>query len=326
MGQRRLRTQQSRSRLGRAIQEFDVADFLRRAGVDVEMESTQLAGECPFCHHVRTSFYIDPVTKYFKCHYCDEGGGLIRLIADVLDETHDDAIRRVLTQNTWADFEDEEVEEEQEPVVMALPEEFELLGEQTTMGNKRFWKYARSRGINARMARRYRIGFCRRGQYTGRLIVPVYWQGQLETFVARAVHDQVELKVTTPEGNRQSTTLFNLEQVWGQKTVIVVEGVFDALAIPDRAVATFGKKISRAQAELLAESGAKKVIFVWDSDAKGDQARHAFTLTSFFEVKTATLPAGVDPSSALPSVLRRAVNRATGPRLADQIGAKLHAK
>lgn len=310
------------SALGRAIRHFDVEEFLSNAGVDVEQHGTQLSGECPLCHHYRTSFYINPDTKWWKCHMCGEGGGLLKLVSEVLDEPYDDAFERVLEGNAWADFDQpEEEEEDEEPVVIQLPPEFELL-KKRTLGTRRFWRYAESRGIDKALAKRYKVGFCRTGDYRGRLIIPVYRLGVLEMFVARDITNNALIKVRTPDGNNQHEQLFNLEQVWGRKMVVVVEGVFDALAMPDKAVATFGKKMSRRQAELLQQAGVETVVFCWDNDALSDQARYAATLESFFTVLAARLPEGMDPASAPPEALRRAVANAGAPRLADRVRRK----
>ena len=72
--------------------------------------------------------------------------------------------------------------------------------------------------------------------------------------------------------------------------VVVTEGVFDAIAIGDLAVASFGKSLSQRQLGLL--KGFKEVVFYWDEDAYDEVERYATELNGV--VKTVLHPDDLD--------------------------------
>ena len=82
-----------------------------------------------------------------------------------------------------------------------------------------------------------------------------------------------------PKGNKQSDFLFNWRGV-GSETVVLTEGVFDAISAGavTPAVASFGKSLSARQISLL--NAFKRVIFYWDLDAYPQAERYASSLQS----------------------------------------------
>jgi len=83
-------------------------------------------------------------------------------------------------------------------------------------------------------------------------------------------------------------------------TVIVCEGIFDVVALVRKldlydnprvaAVATFGKKISRAQIYKLQTKGVRNVIVGYDGDAVAATKQTASELSRYFEVLVADIP------------------------------------
>ena len=60
--------------LRRALKHFDFQSFLENAGLDAHERNGEVSGECPWCHHKRTSFYVKAGVGVFKCHFCHESG------------------------------------------------------------------------------------------------------------------------------------------------------------------------------------------------------------------------------------------------------------
>ena len=98
-----------------------------------------------------------------------------------------------------------------------------------------------------------------------RIILPYRWKGDVVGWTARYVRDDKKtlkyLKESPPD------YLFNHEVIFhkNRKYIIVVEGEFDAIAIDG--VSTLGRKMSKAQASWLRQSG-KEVIVVGDREFK----------------------------------------------------------
>ena len=139
--------------------------------------------------------------------------------------------------------------------------------------------YLLERGVSVEQMEEYGIRYCYSGSYSGRIIVPCFYKGDLVTFVARDVFGKSSRKYLNPIGNKQSDFLFNYDRV-GSDTVVLTEGVFDAISasavLP--AVASFGKSLSQRQIGLL--NRFKNVIFYWDKDAYPQAEKYAKILQS----------------------------------------------
>lgn len=287
--------------LQRAVQHFDFEEFLVHNGVQVEQKQTQIAGICPLCNWKRQSFYVNPDNGLWICHYCGEAGGPVRLIQSVLGCSFTVAMDR-LFDNFTVFIDDPDAEQEYKEIEVAtieFPEGFTPLFQNDAIAARLYRRYCRKRGIDEDMLAAYNIGYTAVGYYTGRVVVPVYHLGGLVNFVARAItENHPKGKVLTPPGNEQYKYLFNLDNIWGAEEVIAMEGVFDALTLPEKAIATFGKKITDEQAALLRRSGVKTVTFCYDDDAIKEATNFAQKYWMTFKTYIIHMPPGLDPSKA----------------------------
>lgn len=127
-------------------------------------------------------------------------------------------------------------------------------------------QYLYSREVTDDDIIKFDIRFAYAGKYSGRIIVPCRYEGDVVSFVARDISGNSDRKYLNPLGNKQSDFLFNRDSVESE-CVVVVEGVFDAIKISSvcPVVASFGKSLSARQMMLLNEF--REVIFYWDMDA-----------------------------------------------------------
>jgi hypothetical protein len=109
----------------------------------------------------------------------------------------------------------------------------------------------------------------------GRLIFPVYEDGKLITYQARAMSPLQEPK--TLSGKREdgwrgrAELLYGIDDIQQGDAVVVCEGIFDALSVNERsrhwqAVALLGSYISSRQVELLNRKRAGAVTVFLDGD------------------------------------------------------------
>jgi hypothetical protein len=99
-----------------------------------------------------------------------------------------------------------------------------------------------------------------------RVIVPFHWHGAIVGYAARAVRDEITPKYMA---HRPAGYVFNIDrQIDTRECIIVVEGVFDAVAIDG--VGTLGNNINETQADII-DSIGKEVICVPDRDTAGEQ-------------------------------------------------------
>lgn len=281
---------------------FDFESFLQEHGVEADATSTgELRGACPFCwSQSRSPFSVNADSGLWICHHCDERGNAIALVMRLARCSYKEA--KTLLEADSHDFYSREnwelVEEETvRRAYVGLPDEFRLLeGDDTpTAGQSR--AYALSRGVTEELIARYGIGYCDSGEFRQRLVVPVRDDTEVAYFVARDITGRAALKVRYPTGAAKNEHLFNLDNVRGRHDVVVVEGVFDALMLPEMAVATCGKTMSDAQAALLLRAGVRRLLFAYDADAVQSSKAMAERFSLSFDTTVLALPAGEDPSS-----------------------------
>lgn len=121
------------------------------------------------------------------------------------------------------------------------------------------------------------VGYCSRSsRYTmiaNRIVIPITMNGIYLGWQARyigAAPKSVPKYYTAP-GMRKSSVLYNFDVAKHQDYIVITEGVMDAWRVGKPGVCLFGKYISKAQTNLLAENFKQKpVIVLLDNDAQDD--------------------------------------------------------
>jgi DNA primase len=175
--------------------------------------------------------------------------------------------------------------------------------------------YLAGRGLSAETIRTFGVGFYRgSGFLRGRIVIPLHdEQGALIAYAGRTI-DGHEPKYRFPTGFRKSLVLFNLHRglTTGARTVIVVEGFFDALAVHQSGypavVALMGSTLSRPQADLLC-AHFDRVLLMLDGDAAGRHGATAIVdaLTGRIRVTRITLDEGCQPDHLSADVIQELV-------------------
>ena len=89
------------------------------------------------------------------------------------------------------------------------------------------------------------------GLVQDRLVIPIFWQGQMVGWQARELHDEGNIKYYTMPGLNKQYLLFNGDRAKQYRFGVIVEGVFDAFRVGARAVALLGKTMSLHQQTLV---------------------------------------------------------------------------
>lgn len=265
------------------MERFDMQAFLinsgyktrRIGGVTVNLLST-----CPFCNkewHCGIQFN----TQKFGCYKCKSGGDFFKLLQKILGTGYLNTIEFLKTgvSSQFVDvryidklietYRETEVALEAKLKPVALPEHYESLF------NKRipYLDTGRNSPIPQEQVHYYRMGVCLQGFYSNRLIVcdlddksnVIYW-------VARDITGRVpkSWKLLNPNaeslGVGSSDLLFNYFRAKDHETVIVTEGVFDALYVGENAVASYGTGLKKNHIYWLLKARFKEVIFMYDPD------------------------------------------------------------
>jgi DNA primase len=137
---------------------------------------------------------------------------------------------------------------------------------------KQAYNYIKSRNITDLMVQMYNIGFCYRGIYENRIIIPSYdCERRINYFIARSYLNRTKMKYKNPEAQKE-LIIFNEYLVDWNETIYIVEGAFDSIFIPN-AIPLLGKFMSDHLFHTLYEKVKGKIIIVLDPDAWNDAER-----------------------------------------------------
>jgi DNA primase len=292
--------------------------------VDLVEGGTELVMACPLCFSEARKLYISTDHGGFICFVCNERGSLRRLLITVCELNFNEAtvLERVILQGKKRAA--VTVPRPAPPSTVELPSEFRPLTLDMTPdshGGGAVWYLEEGRNIGLRQAVVLGIGFCLTGPYAYRVIVPVYTQGKLRTFVARTWIAEEKKKVLMPPGSQASRALFGYDTLYKERAywrnIILVEGVFDAINMWQvgyrETVATLGAHLTELQRSLVKRLKPERVVILGDADDAGREAaiKEARELTyDMLQVSIANLPEGTDPGSASPTEIRQALDTA----------------
>jgi hypothetical protein len=133
--------------------------------------------------------------------------------------------------------------------------------------------YLKKRGINAIDIVRYNIGYCSSGEYGGRILIPSYdAHGNLNYFITRSLSD-FGMKYKNPKVSKDIIP-FDFYINW-DIPVVLVEGVFDAIAVKYNAIPLLGKFMSKELRKKIIEKNVRKIYLALDTDAITDTIKIA---------------------------------------------------
>lgn len=151
---------------------------------------------------------------------------------------------------------------------LTLPEEFISLykPDPNNIMARHALFYLSKRNIDEFDILRYNIGFCDKGRYKNRIIIPSYdSNGALNYFTGRTFENENKYKYLNPETSRD--IIFNEHLINWNLPLIICEGAFDALAIKRNSIPLLGKNIQNSLMKKIVTSNIKKIYIALDKDA-----------------------------------------------------------
>ncbi len=301
-------------------------DVLEEHDFDVEYaeQDTEIVIACPLCFAEEKKLYISAEHGGWICFRCDARGNLRSLLISVCELSPNDAIPLEISLSSGPRRAPGLSPMAPPPAIsMDLPKGFIPLGPGLRHKfDASAVAYLEGRGVSLSLASGLGIGFCIGGYYKQRVIVPVYTQRALRTFVARSWLEKEEKKVLMPAGSQAERALFGYDLVHGHvhrtevAELILVEGVFDAIGLwnagfPDT-LCTLGAHVTDLQRNLIKQLKPRSIILLRDDDEAGQKAviKEAQALSeAMLNVKIADLQ-GADPGAAHPTDIYDAVKGA----------------
>lgn len=295
-----------------AVRRWDVLAFLRSYGHDPNVTQSQQAQiKCPACHDDEPRFRISLQTKLWICFHgrCQRTGHAVSLVELIAGLSPKDAARLIMEQAREGGAITGPFRRGKTPAI-ALPPNFHLLQLPATSRSQPYWDYLDERGLAPSLILQYGMGYCRVGQYQQRVIIPVHMGGELRGWAARAI-GEAHRKYLYPE-IKVGNLLFNIDAVTGRREIVLTEGIFDCLRLPNEAVSTLGNKLSAQQLDILIVVGVERLVVCYDGDAAGRQAALtvAEEVPEHIDVAVACLPDDADPGSVPLTTLLKAIREA----------------
>lgn len=242
----------------------------------------QVSFDCPVCSHEikglehgdgKGNLEINYKYNVYKCWVCAEThgthGSIYKLIKQFGNKKH---------LKNYELLRPEQTEDGSNRVYkpVKLPEDFipfkdASMGLKMTPYYKQAYNYIKKRNITDLMLQIYNIGFCYKGIYENRIIIPSYNEdNRINYFIARSYLNNTRMKYKNPEAQKE-IIIFNEKLINWDETIYIVEGAFDSIFIPN-AIPMLGKFMSDHLFKKLYEN-AKKIVIVLDPDAWDDAER-----------------------------------------------------
>ena len=243
---------------------FSLEDIL---GTSRKTSSDERLFHCPFCYHHKPKLSINfgKRSGYWKCWVCDESGKKISSLLYKLGYSKKEI--KTILGDLESSYNPKENPEEYK-VKITLPGEYKPLWRVTekTYEYMNAIRFLKSRGVTTDDIYRYQIGYCDDGKYKNRIIIPSFDRNmQLNYFVSRTYYDE-GMKYKNPPASRNNIIFENLIN-W-RMPVVLVEGMFDAIAVRRNCVPLLGKILSDKLKQTLVEKKPPIVYVMLDEDAQ----------------------------------------------------------
>jgi DNA primase len=297
--------------LGPLLRQYQVQ--LRRSG------RHQYRGCCPIHGgDGRDAFHANLSQNVFHCFACGAGGTVLDFVAAMDRCSLREAALKLSHHIHVPDSQavtrcsSERVTKKMKPL---SPLGFTLRGVNSEHGD------LTTRGIRTATAQQFGIGFyAGPGILSGRLVIPIHDEaGELVAYCGRAVAGS-QPRYRFPSGFAKSEVVFNLHRAaaTGQQSVVMVEGFFDCLQLPQAGVpavvALMGAALYEAQQRALLHQ-LRTFILMLDGDTAGRHATDAIAaqLRPHAVVRVIHLPDGVQPDQLTAKAVREILQAHVAP-------------
>lgn len=254
-----------------------------------------LKGDCPHCGK-ENKFGVNIGQNKSNCFVCNEKMKPLDLIVHL-----EGLSGRKDVYNFIKGLEDvDPFESSLKPLELKdvkLPESFTLINLGNDLVAKLARNYMRKRGFKIFDLALKGIGYCHEGKFGGCIILPIYFKGKLEYFIARKFIGN-DNKFVNPGaedfGLGKSQILYNKEALLYFDKVQIMESYLNALTYGETATSVQGKILSNYQKSIFITSRASRIEIVLDDDAYVHALELGMDLSGYKKVKVVKMPLGAD--------------------------------
>lgn len=234
---------------------------------------------CPYCDTKSTSFNLgfNPAGNYYHC-WKSKHNYPIRQVLSTLLNVSESSIDNILIdyQGVGETLSEKKISNIK---YLELP---------TNTFTKAERKYLKSRDFDPKyLYKKYHVvGGGIDGDWKFRIIIPVYYQGQLLSWTGRSILSKDKLKqLDIPRYKNLSIEksvknikelFFNIDNCKSD-TVVLTEGAFDVLRFDGNAICSMGTELTESQINLLA-SRFRKIFILFDNEPEAQKKARKFGL------------------------------------------------
>jgi len=261
-------------------------------------------GDCPYCGG-KMKYGINIVMGKCKCYKClDYDKSPIYAIKTLEGFTTYYQVLDYLSSFQGVKFKSVDLEALNASVrtqsKFNLPKEFiPLVYARGRLGIKA-QEYWISRGFSIKKATMLGIGYCVKGKYAERIIIPYYRDYRVVYFNARAftkLGDKFKNPGIDESGIGKGMVIYNHDALNTYKYINITESAINSLTIGLTAIGLGGKSISPYQFQQLIKSPTKGFTIILDPDANRESIELALRLVPYKKIRLVRIPEGEDINS-----------------------------
>jgi DNA primase len=271
-------------------------------------KGNNLTYHCFKCHHRKRKLEVcldDPCA--WHCWTCNiKGRGLYWLFkqmnvsSDILDKVRDD-VQYIGNKANISEFDNKILSlktgknTHEETDLLTLMSEFKsLLENDGSIEYKIAKNYAKKRNLTKCDIVKYNIGYCSKGPFANRLVLPSYdAYNNLNFYSCRSYYDD-GYKYKNSEFSKNIVGFENMIDF--DFPIYLCEGALDAIALKRNAIPLFGKTLSAKLKATIVQSKCPEVNIVLDDDALGSAIKIAQYINSIGKVAKLVRLDGKDPN------------------------------
>jgi hypothetical protein len=256
-----------------------------------------LKGECPMCGK-ENKYGVNLHTNKTNCFSCGYNLPPLKVVQEIENfKTFPEVKSFLRSLDDSGSFHLVKAERKKELPQIELPEGFRLVGLYDSIVARMVHKNLTNRGFNIMKLMGKGVGYCTKGKYAGRIIIPYYEQGRLVYFNARKFIDLGE-KFKNPSeeeiGIGKSHIIYNHDALYTYSKVWLFESATNALTLGDNTTATGGKALSPWQLNEYITSPCEAIVVGLDDDGQKEAYKLGMELAPFKKVKVLRFPKGKD--------------------------------
>jgi hypothetical protein len=234
---------------------------------------------CPYCDTKSTSFNLgfNPAGNYYHC-WKSKHNYPIRQVLSTLLNVSESSIDNILMDYQGVG----------ETLSEKKTSNIKYLELPTNTFTKAERKYLKSRDFDPKyLYKKYHVvGGGIDGYWKFRIIIPVFYQGQLLSWTGRSILSKEKLKqLDIPRYKNLSIekSIKNIKELFfnidncKSDTVVLTEGAFDVLRFDGNAICSMGTELTESQINLLA-SRFRKIFILFDNEPEAQKKARKFGL------------------------------------------------